>query len=290
MEETFKSLWRNRARHFFSLFIIGFAFLVIGLFISLSNNLTHLATELTHRLAIVVFLDKNLSLQERQAIEQKIKPSPLIAQIDYISPEQAMRRFEERFPELRSILKDLGTNPFPPSFEIIVHPHFARSPLVASFMENLKKEKGVQDIQFNRDWIERIQSFDRLIKAIALFLGSILILASLFIISNIIRLSVVDQQEEINILRLVGATNNFIRFPFVLQGIILGVLGSFIAIGFLWLIIKIFPLYVGHSLGAFRQVFELRSLSLSQVLALLISGGLIGLIGSLSSLARFLKI
>lgn len=290
MEETANSLWRNRGRHFFSLLIIGFAFLVIGLFISLSNNLSNLAAELTHHLAIVVFLDKNLSLQERQALEQKIKLSPLVVQIDYVSAEQALNRFEERFPELRPLLKDLDTNPFPPSLEIVVQPRFVRSPLVISFIESLKKEKGVQDIQFNRDWVERIESFDRLIKAVAFFLGSILLLASLFIISNVIRLNVIDRQEEINILRLVGATNNFIRFPFVLQGIVLGVLGSFIAISILWLIVKIFPLYVGHSLGAFRQLFELRSLNLSQTLVLLISGGLIGLIGSLSSLARFLKI
>ncbi|MCX7975188.1 MAG: ABC transporter permease [Candidatus Aminicenantes bacterium] len=249
-----------------------------------------MATELARQLAIVVFIDKNISAQEKEALEQQIKLSPLVAKIDFVTSEQALSRFEQRFPELRSILLELGLNPFPPSFEITIQPRFVRSPLVVSFIERLKKEKGVQDIQFNRDWVERIESFDRLIKAIGFLLGSIFLLASLFIISNVIRLSVIDRQEEINILRLVGATNNFIRFPFVFEGIILGVLGSLLAIGFLGLVIRIFPLYVGQSLGAFRQLFELRFLSFSQIAALMTIGGTIGLIGSLSSLSRFLKI
>lgn len=262
----------------------------MGIFISLSNNLNSLANELARNLAIVAFLDKNLTPQEKDALQEKIKQSPLVAKIDFVTQEQALARFEQKFPDLKAILRDLGTNPFPPSLEIVLHPRYSRSNLVMSFLDSLKKEKGVQDIQFNRDWVERIESFDRVIRAVGLFLASILLLASLFIISNVIRLSVVDRQDEISILRLVGATNNFIRFPFVLEGITLGILGSLSAIGFLWLIISLFPLYVGHSLGAFRELFQLRSLTSTQVLMLVLSGGVIGLIGSLSSLARFLKI
>ncbi len=241
-------------------------------------------------MAVIVFLDKNLTPQEKGALEEKIKQSPLVARIDYVTQEQAMTRFIQKFPDLQPLLQDLGTNPFPPSLEITIQPRYSRSHLVTSFLDSLKREKGVQDIQFNLDWVERIESFDRLVRAIGLFLGSLLLLASLFIISNVIRLSVVNRQEEISILRLVGATNNFIRLPFVLEGIILGILGSLIAIGFLWLIISLFPLYVGHSLGAFKEIFQLRSLTSSQVIILIFSGGIIGFVGSFSSLARFLKI
>jgi len=290
LSETANSLWRNKGRHFFSLIIIAFSFLVSGIFISLSNNLNSLADELTRNLAIVVFLEKNLTPQERETLQEKIKQSALVAQINYVTEEQALNRFEQKFPDLRPILQELGTNPFPPSFEIALQARYSRSHLVTSFLDSLKKEKGVQEVQFNREWVERIESFDRVIKAIGLFLTSLLLLASLFIISNVIRLSVVDRQDEISLLRLVGATNNFIRFPFVLEGIILGLLGSLMAIGFLWLIISLFPLYVGHSLGAFKEFFQLRSLTAPQVAVFILGGGLIGLIGSLTSLARFLKI
>lgn len=262
----------------------------MGIFISLSNNLNSLASELSRHLAVVVFLDKNLTPLEKDALQEKIKQSPLVARIDYVTQEQALTKFVQKFPDLQAILQDLGTNPFPPSLEIILQPRYSRSNLVTSFLTCLKKEKGVQDIQFNLDWIERIESFDRVIRAIGLFLASLLLLASLFIISNVIRLSVINRQDEISILRLVGATNTFIRFPVVLEGISLGVLGSLLGLGFLWLIITLFPLYLGHSLGAFRELFQLRSLNTSQVIILILSGGFIGLIGSLSSLARFLKI
>jgi len=262
----------------------------LGIFISLSNNLQHLATELVHNLAIVVFMDKNLSPQEKEAFEAKVKQSPLITKIDYVSPEEAAARLAKNFPDLEPVLRDLGTNPFPPSFEITVQERYSRSSLVDRFLESLRHEPKVRDIQFNRDWVEKVEAFGRVVRAIGVFLASILILASLLIVSNVIRLSVIARQDEIGILRLVGATNNFIRFPFLIEGTVLGILGSGVALGFLWLIIKLFPLYVGYSLGAFQQLFQLRSLNLSQALSLMVGGGIIGLLGSFSSLSRFLKI
>ncbi len=235
-------------------------------------------------------MDKSLSPQEKEALENKIKQSPLVRNVEYVSSEDAASRFVQNFPELESTLRDLGSNPFSPSLEVTIQERYSRSPLLNSFLDSLRREAKVVDIQFNRDWIARVEAIDRVVKALGAFLASILILASLFIVSNVIRLSVMARQDEISILRLVGATNNFIRVPFLLEGTFLGILGSFVAMAFLWLIIKLFPLYVGHALGAFQQVFQLRALSLNQSLGLVVGGGAVGFLGSLSSLSRFLKI
>jgi len=113
-------------------------------------------------------------------------------------------------------------------------------------------------------------------------------LASFFIISNVIKLNVIARKNEIEILRLVGATNIFIRIPFLLEGIALGVMGSMISLAFLLLAIRLFPIYVG-SLGALQQLLNFRYLSLFQVLGLIAAGGVIGCLGSLSSVSKFLK-
>ena len=147
---------------------------------------------------------------------------------------------------------------------------------------------GVEDVQFNQDWVDKMQSLSRLAKAVGLFLGGILMLASFFIISNVIKLNVISRKNEIEIFRLVGATDIFIRIPFLFEGIALGVIGSMVSLALLLLVIKLFPVYIG-SLGALQQLLNFRYLSFLQALGLVAAGGVIGCLGSISSVSKFLK-
>jgi cell division transport system permease protein len=150
--------------------------------------------------------------------------------------------------------------------------------------------KGIVDIQYNREWVERMQSLSRLARAVGFFLGGILILASFFIISNVIKLNVLARRNEIEILRFVGATNSFIRVPFLMEGITLGMLGGLLSLALLYSVIQIFPFYLGRSLGALQEIVNFRYLSLAQGLSIVSGGGVMGFLGSLTSLQRFLKI
>lgn len=239
---------------------------------------------------VVFFLSPDASAAEIRAIEQRIQASPYVVRMNRVSSEQAWDRFQKNFPELREILKSLGTNPFPPSFEATLQKKAFMSNEIQGFINDIKNTRGVEDAQFNRDWAQKMQSLSRLARAIGFFLGGILILASFFIISNVIRLNVFARQGEIEILRFVGATNTFIRLPFLLEGITLGVLGSGLSLGLLFLLVKLFPLYLGHSLGALQEIINFRYLSPSQALGMIAGGILMGGLGSFSSLSRFLKI
>jgi len=148
----------------------------------------------------------------------------------------------------------------------------------------------VIDVQFNQEWVEKMESLSRIVKAIGFFLGGILILAAFFIISNVVRLNVFARKNEIEILRLVGATNTFIRIPFLLEGSVLGLLGSLISMAILFLLIKIFPVYVGSTLGAARELFALRPLTSEQLIWLIIGGTITGTLGSVTSVSRFLRV
>jgi len=157
-------------------------------------------------------------------------------------------------------------------------------------MDGLRALPGVEDVQFNRDWVDKMRSLSRLAQAVGFFLGGILILASFFIISNVIRLNVFSRKNEVEILRLVGATNTFIRTPFIIEGVALGVLGSLLSLALVYGVIRAFPLYLGASLGALQEIVNFRFLTLGQSLALAAGGAVMGFLGSLSSLSRFLKI
>ena len=161
---------------------------------------------------------------------------------------------------------------------------------VVRFVEQMHNTKGIVDIQYNREWVERMQALSRLARAVGFFLGGILILASFFIISNVIKLNVFARRNEIEILRFVGATNSFIRVPFLMEGITLGVLGGLLSLALLYSLMQIFPFYLGRSLGALQEIINFRYLSFAQALSLISGGGVMGFLGSLTSLQRFLKI
>jgi len=290
LRDAQNNLWQYRARNLLSVTIICLSFLILGVFFSLSNNLQHVADEMSESMVVVFFLSPDITAKDLSHIEERIKASPSVVRVTYVGRQQAWERFQKNFPELQEILKNLGTNPFPPSFEATLQKGSFRSDDILGFIEEIKNVTGVEDVQFNRDWVRKMQSLSRLARAIGFFLGGILILASFIIISNVIRLNVFARKAEIEILRLVGATNTFIRLPFLIEGITLGILGSLLSLGLIFLLIELFPLYLGHSLGALQEIVGFRYLSLSQSLSLIVGGALMGVLGSMSSLSRFLKI
>jgi cell division transport system permease protein len=238
---------------------------------------------------VTFFLKKNLSAAELNFIQQKIRSFPLITAVRTVSSDEALQRFQKNFPELRTIIENLKTNPFPPSLEAKIKEKVSDSAGILKFVKETSGLAGVEDVQFNRDWVEKMESLSRLARALGFFLGGILVLASFFIISNVIKLNVLARKNEIEILRLVGATNVFIRIPFLLEGILLGAMGSLVSLLFLLLVVKLFPLYLGSSLGALQELLSFRYLTFSQSISLLVAGGGIGFLGSTTSLSRFLK-
>lgn len=256
----------------------------------MSNNLQYTAQQLAKDLSAVIYLEDNLTSSDVNHIKSKLEKSSLVTEIQFTTSDQALQKFRQKFPQLEGVIDNLNINPFPPSFEISIREKNTSSGEIKAFLQQVKSTKGIEDVQFNQDLIEKMQSLSRLVKAVGGFLGGILILASFFIISNVIKLNVFSRKEEIEILRLVGATNSFIRLPFLLEGIILGIIGVLFSFLLLLLVIKIFPFYLGTPLGALQDLINFRYLSWTQSLLLIAGGAFIGFFGSMSSLARFLRI
>jgi len=270
--------------------IICLSFLTLGIFISLSNNLRYTAKQLSKDMVIVFFLDQEVTDLQKQAIEKELQASPLVTDVRFIGAEQAKEKFLEKFPDLGGIVENLGANPFPSSFEATLRRPDLSSSEAQPLFDKMTAMEGVEDVQFNRDWVEKMQSLSKLAQAVGFFLGGILILASFFIVSNVIKLNVIARKEEIEILRLVGGTNTFIRIPFLAEGVILGALGGMLSLFLIFLVIQLFPLYLGSALGILSELIHFRYLTLPQSLLLVLSGAGIGFLGSMSSLAKFLKI
>lgn len=259
------------------------------MFLSLSNNLDYLAGNIARNMAVVFFLEPDLTETGKMAVEATLSESELVEDLVYISTVEAMERFRERFPDLAPIAEAMEQNPFPASFEATIQDGAGGRQSTAEFIERMRMLEGVEDVQYNREWVDRMQGFSRLAKAVGFFLGGILVLASFFIISNVIKLNVFARGDEIEILRMTGASNTFIRVPFLTEGFVLGLLGGLLSLALLFLAIQVFPLYLGTSLGILNELISFRYLSFSQSAAVVLAGAATGFIGSLSSLSRFLK-
>jgi cell division transport system permease protein len=276
-------------RNFFSITIICLTFLTVGVFLALANNLEYVAEQISNNMAAVFFLDKGVSKEQLKAIDDELKQSPLVLDTTFVSAEEAVDKFREKFPELQGIIENIKINPFPPSIETTFREKSISFREASTLITRIQNMEGVEDVQFNQEWVDRVHSFSRLSKAVGFFLGGILVLASFFIISNVIKLNVFARKDEIEILRLVGATNTFIRVPYLLEGITLGGIGGIVSLFLLYLLINSIPLYLGSRLGVLNELINFRYLSLSQSITILAEGGIIGFFGSITSLTRFLK-
>ncbi len=287
---TGNNLWQFRTRNIFSVTIICLSFLTVGIFTSLANNLRATARDLARNMTIAFYLDKSLTATAVDAVRREIGLPPFIESVRMVTPDEALERFRAGFPELADIVAGLQTNPFPTSIELRVNARASASREVVAFVEAMKARPGITDVLFNQDWVEKMQGFSRLAGAIGAFLGGILILTSFFIISNVVKLNVFARKNEIEILRFVGGTNLFIRIPFWLEGITLGLLGSVLSLGLLFVVINLFPIYLGSSLGALQELLRFRYPDLTQAVALLGGGAATGFVGSATSVSKFLKV
>lgn len=287
---TGNNLWQFRTRNIFSVTIICLSFLTVGIFVSLSNNLRATARDLANNMSVVFFLDRNMSAAAVESLRAEAARPSFVESVSLVTPEEALEKFRLSFPELADIVAGLKANPFPASLEARVTSKASASGEVIAFVETMKTRPGVTDIQFNQDWVEKMQSFSRLAGAIGAFLGGILILTSFFIISNVVKLNVFARKNEIEILRFVGGTNLFIRIPFWLEGITLGLLGSLLSLGLLFVVINLFPIYLGSSLGALQELLRFRFPDTTQAVGLLLGGAATGFVGSATSVSKFLKV
>lgn len=287
---TGNNLWQFRTRNVFSVTIICLSFLTVGIFVSLVNNLRATARDLASNMTVAFYLDKKLPPAAVEALRREIGQPPFIESVRVVTPDEALERFRTSFPELADIVVGLQANPFPASIELRVNAKASASKEVVAFVEAAKARPGVTDALFNRDWVEKMQGFSRLAGAVGAFLGGILILTSFFIISNVVKLNVFARKNEIEILRFVGGTNLFIRIPFWLEGITLGLLGSLLSLGLLFVVVNLFPVYLGSSLGALQELLRFRYPDLPQAVALLCGGAATGFVGSATSVSKFLKV
>ncbi|WP_027407401.1 permease-like cell division protein FtsX [Anaerovibrio sp. RM50] len=286
VREVMHSLKRNNWMSVASIGTVAVSLFIFGMFLMLVMNMNKMVDTMESQVQIKVYLEDDFSREDAKDLEKELKQMQGVEKVTFVTKEEAMEKFKERLGDQKTLLDALDeTNPLPDSFEVMV----LQPEMVKTAAENIEKFEGVDSAKYGQDVMEHLFDITRLIRIFGFALMMVLALATLFIISNTIRLTVFARRKEIAIMKYVGATDWFIRWPFVLEGIVMGFLGSIIASVVLRLTYSGITAKIYDTLAFFPLIPE--EPFLTYVTLIVVIGGMImGAIGSTVSIKRFLKV
>jgi cell division transport system permease protein len=284
VQEALQSLWRSRLINSLSVLTIAVSLFVLGAFLSVASVLGGVVDRWTQKVQVTFYLDGTIEARNREALEQRLREDPAVLTEEFVSRQEAVGRFQHLFKDLAALPEDLGENPFPASIEVTLRGTHQSRTDVERLVRDHGHAPGVQEVNYDVIWIERLAAAARVIRGVGFFLGGILVLAGVFTISNVIRLTVYAREDELDIMRLVGATPSYIKGPFLVEGMLQGALGGLAAVALLHTALLAFA----RDVAAASDLVGRASAGLPPGLALvLVVGGMVaGLAGSLVSLGR----
>lgn len=233
LREAITNLRTNRTSTLVGVLTTAFTIASFGIFLLLYLNVRNAVDSLHDHIQVIVYLKEDVSSQEKAQLERSLKQESAIQGLSFISKEQALQDFHRQFPRESYLLDGIGGNPLPASFIATVSPNSRSSNVVSNLASRVQDLPGVEHVRYSRDWVEHLALLISYLELGALIIGFILSLASVTIISNTVRLAFYARREEIEILRLIGATGTFIAIPYVIEGAVLGALGGGLSLGLL---------------------------------------------------------
>lgn len=269
---------------FIAIMTISVSLIVFGLFLLITLNLNNFASFITSKLEIRIFLDDTATAQEKSQFEQELLSYDNVKDVVFIDKTKALEGLKSQYQNI-DIDAFIDDNPLPDTLRVVL----IDNSKIASTAKMLKfKKPFISDVVYGGDIAERMETFSAFVKLAGLTLNGLFILATLFIIVNTIRLTVINRSDEIAIMQLVGATDQFIRGPFIIEGVIIGVTGSFISISFLMSSYAFFAMQLHKSLPFLPIIFDQMILNKIYIVVLF-TGIILGVFGAYLSISRVLK-
>jgi cell division transport system permease protein len=275
---------------FLSVVTISIALFVFSAYLLLYINLNDVLTSFGEDVHITAYLADFLSDEAKDGLMEEIGAIKEVEGVDYVSREKALEYLRGTFSGQGDVLEGLEENPLPASFEVMLKERFRTPEDVALVATKIERLNGVDDVVYAQEWLSRFYELIKFVKIGGVVIGVVLSMAVIAIIANTIKLVIYARKDEIEIMKLVGATNLFVKAPLVIEGMIQGLLGSVIAAGALYGLFRLFMENYYQQMGIFFGAVEIRFFE-PVVLAYIVAGGVgLGIFGSLISLGRMLKV
>jgi len=277
LREGFAGLFRAKFSTAIAISVIAISLIIFGLFYIFIFNAQQVINSFRERIELEAFIDNSADSLKTEQIKRRLKSMEGIESVNYVSKEEAVTIFKQHFREISFDILD--ENPLPASFQIRLTKIYQTSIKAKKLVDQLKKIDGIDEVIYRSDILALLDQYMKIIIIVLSVIGGILLLGSIFLISNTIKLIIFSRLQIIETMKLVGATKRFIRRPFIIEGIVQGVIGSLVAILLLYTAFKIIDIEVPNLLIVNKDLF----------LILFVSGIVLGFLGSRLAIQRFLK-
>jgi cell division transport system permease protein len=282
-----KDILENRFLNAVTIITIALSVLIVSSFSLFFFNAQELFDAWKKGVRIMVYLEPETTEAQRLDTRYRLQTIAGIQNIRFISKTEALNRMKTRMQHQASLLDNLRENPLPDAFAVTMATE-SNSPEKIEFLaQRIEGLPSVSDVEYGQQWIERFANFFNLFKLAGYGMGTLFFMATVFIAANTIRLVLYSRREEIHIMRLVGATDRFIKIPFYLQGLIQGLSGGLIGVGVLYAAFSAIGSQFEQALAA--EMVAIRFFSPGISVAIVACGMLTGLLGSFFSLQQFTR-
>lgn len=286
---AFQNMRRNLFPNVTTVGIITISVLIFSTFSLIAFNLTSFLRIWEEKMEVVVYLKKKVPTSDVETLLKKVRLLEGVESVKYVSPSDALAFMEGKLSGQRNLLEGIQATIFPASLEIELKKDYRDSERIKEVVSRLKPLPQIEEVQYGQEWIETFSSFVRLLRVTQWILGGLLVLAMVFIISNTLQLTISSREEEIEVMRLMGASPSFIQVPFYLEGIVQGLVGAGVAVFFLYLLHQGVSLYITPSMQEWFAKHPLLFLPAETLVGVLSGGMVLGFLGSFIASVRFLK-
>jgi len=279
LKETINGIRRAGFMSVACVLITTFSFLILGIFLLATANLSEILRYAHEKVEIVAFLEDGVTAAGMDSLEAELDAIPFIEERRFVSPDSALARLRAEFGAKSFILDALDENPMPASFEITLKPQYRLKDRVVSVAERIRRLPGVEDVSYGRGWIARLETLVKMLALIDVCVGLVVAAASIVTVSYTVRLTLFARKEHIRVLKLVGATDWFVMLPFLLEGVVHGVVS---------VAASLLVVYGAYRVIAVR-IPQAVYLSFGMIVFFTIFGVLAAVLGSWVSLKTFMR-
>lgn len=287
LKQAFVQMGRNKGMYFTTILAITAMMLILGLFFTAFVNVNLFAKSIEKDYNVIqVYVKDDAKAEDVDAITKALESMDGVDKVEYVSKSDALVTLKDSWGDNAYLLDNLPENPLPDSFNVYVNNKDAANKLA----EEAPKLTGVEDIVYYRDTIEKLAELSKFIEMGSIIAMAFLIIVSIIIVANTIKLTVFNREKEIGIMKYLGATDSFVRAPFILGGIIVGVISALAATGLTHVIYSKLTGILGEDVNRMLSINIVPAEQVSTVLLtmFLVLGVLIGSVGSMISIRRFL--
>jgi len=284
--EGIKSIWIHRLMSLASIGTVSACLVIFGLFALFSINLNYIGEQIQSQCEIQIFLDEDISDKQKEDIGRRLRNDENVKQCVLETREQALENFKKQLEENADLLDGFEKdNPLRDSYKITLN-DIKKSEEVVN---KIKDMKGIAKIENRKEIFDKLISVTDLIKNVSFWTMILLAVISVFIISNTIKLAVFARRREINIMKFVGATDWFIRWPFIIEGMFIGLIGTMVAFGLIaYSYLSILDM-ISHSFDIFR-LMSFTEIYQGLLIIFIMVGMAIGIVGSTISIRKYLRV